>query len=75
MDPDPSADREETILHPPPAGPVKRLVAAIALAALLASAAYSSWWIISGQADFTRTRPPAPSDAGATPEPAFPHDG
>jgi hypothetical protein len=63
MDQDPSASPEETSFQPPPAGPLKRLVAAIALAALLASAAVSSWWILSGRADFTRTRPPAASEA------------
>jgi hypothetical protein len=32
--------------------PLQRLLAGIALAALLASAAISSWWIINGQVDF-----------------------
>lgn len=31
---------------------LQRLLAGIALAALLASAAISSWWILDGQADF-----------------------
>ena len=32
--------------------PLQRLLAGIALAALLSSAAISSWWIINGRVDF-----------------------
>ncbi len=41
---------------PPPATPLQRVIAGIALIALLASAAISSWWILSGRVDFTADR-------------------
>lgn len=49
----------------PPVTPLQRVIAGIALIALLASAAVSSWWILSGQVDFTADRgaPSAATDA------------
>jgi ferric-dicitrate binding protein FerR (iron transport regulator) len=50
-----------------PASLPRRLAALLALIALLASAAVSSWWILSGQADFfaaDRRRAPAAADEG-----------
>jgi hypothetical protein len=54
-----------------PASLPRRLAALFALIALLASAALSSWWILTGRADFFaagRQHPPAGSDE-APPEP------
>jgi hypothetical protein len=44
--PDPAAPHWVEAPH----SPLKRFLAAVALAALIASGAYLSWWVLSGQA-------------------------
>jgi hypothetical protein len=47
--------------------PLQRLLAGIALAALLASAAISSWWILDGQVDFVDAVGGVPAAEARTP--------
>jgi len=57
----------------PRATPLQRLVAGIALVALVASAAISSWWILSGRVDFVEALggpPPATESAPAARSPS-----
>jgi hypothetical protein len=52
--------------------PIQRLLAGIALAALLASAVISSWWILSGRADFVEAFGGAPIAAESASETRIP---
>jgi len=51
---------------------LQRLLAGIALAALLASAAISSWWILNGQADFVGALDGNPNPVENAPEARIP---
>jgi hypothetical protein len=48
-----------------PTSLLKRLAALVALIALLASAAVSSWWIVTGRADFSGADPPRAVEPGS----------
>lgn len=54
--------------------PLQRLLAAIALVALLASAAISSWWILNGKVDFVDALGGRPSASRNAPETRTPPD-
>ena len=53
---------------------LQRLLAGIALAALLASAAISSWWILSGHVDFVDALGGPPHASENAPEARTPPD-
>jgi hypothetical protein len=54
--------------------PFQRVLAGISLAALLASAAISSWWILDGRADFANAPGGSPQSVEDAPEARTPPD-